>query len=616
MGQHPSEQAKAFGKLLGSEEVEFKFLDSVLSKLHELEYKSRRNQISKDDINFVSECLIADMKTNKHSNRPLQRVDGYFYTYGKLQHYCRTYKAFPDSLKKLQKEFVSFLQPVFDDTKGQQPNLLIKDKALITDMNRNQFLAFGVIIDSIDTLKKFLIICKFVLQADMRINDDGSTRRWVDIMSNVKHIDISLVEFINTYLNHVEGFKKFPFDMSMLAHLIQRLHPPKTQESSLALFHLCSLKLSIKTSVFLEHLKPIFGEGVRNGSYAFEHVARFFRWMKSASNILLQYLSEYANNATKDDLWDMFLHLYEVIEMNETVRHHLKDNIREKILSVSIRIFHRYVRAAKNSLGEIPERSKKHFAETFENIFDNYMNEKIGFPYHWNQVTRTDCKDLLEIGLELSQSNRLERDSLLFLVRKIIFAVDSIHQNRTQKLIDIFRNLKMIDEKWCHKYLAEKIIPDDWLSDFLITHIDIWLNIDRKTYDDLISNYQRHPWSGHIWSRICHLSFSKMTGNKSIETLSKMNRWIQAVQHHIYSPTDNFTIIFIIKVFDLVLERCLTSVLLLPNISNLINYIIAMKQDPSARQYQNRIETFLKSTTGYVEELIRLNGKLMSNREG
>lgn len=607
----PSEQAKTFDAVLKSDEVGLAFLKSVLFNLQSLVYKNRQSQIPKDDINFITEYVISDIQRNSDTNKFLKRVDGYLHAYGQLYHYSQAYKVCQSSLEKLKEMFFSHLIKIFDETRGQQPDLIVNDKQLILQMNLEQFLTHSAIIDSIGALKKFLIICKFVLQVDARMNDGGRTRQWTDIMLNVKRIDISLTEFIDTYLIYEEGFKQFPFDMPLLAHLIRQLHPPQTQKSSLDTFILLKTRLQIKNVAFLEQFIPIFGEGVHDKKHAMEHIERFFVKIRLYNKYFPLYLSAYANNALVDDLWKMFLRLYEILEIKEIVQHNLKKMISEKLPSVSFRTFHQYMKLAKTSLENIPEQSTKHFMDAFKNIFDNYIEEKAEDSYQWNRFNSADCIDLFEIGMKLSQDSQLERNSLLLLVRKIVFNVDSASKNSVQKLIDMFKNLSMIDDTWCHQCSAEKIIQDDWLSDFLIPHIDIWLKINREAYNNLSTNYQSHPWSGHIWSRICHLSFSKMTGNKSSDILSKINQWIQAVQHHIYKPADIFTIIFMTKVFDLILEKCSKSVLLLPDISAIIKYIIAMKQNSSITIYQNRIEAFLTNTIGDVEQLIQLNRKFI-----
>lgn len=621
-GQNPTEEAKNFGNILDSDGNSDSFLQSTVDELHKLEYKTRRGQISKVDINFISECIITDInERSKRKDLALQRVDGYFYSFGKLKKLCQAHKTPPESFEKLSEAFLSFLVSIFDQTKGHQPNLLTKNKDLLTyiNMNMEQFLQCVATINSAEDLKRFLVICKFVLQIDSQRNGADPTRQWIKIMSNVKHINISLIEFVDTYLIYRDGFQEFIFGISMLIHLIQRIHSHQTKESSILSFCLLSRKLLIKMSVFLTHFKPVFSENVRNGSHTFERIAQFLKWLifksRIDSSIVLGYISEYANNATKVDFWNMFLVLYGTGGMNETVRQHLNIYAHKQILSVSIQTFRQCAELAKESLQKISEQFKEQLMEVFENIFDDYTKQMIQPSHQRHQVTRTEYRDLLEIGLKLLNSTQLKRDSIFLLVHRAVFTVDSIIRNGIQKLVDMFKNLNMIDATLCSEYPVGKIFQDDWLSNFLITHINIWLKIDRDIYESLTSNSQRHPWTNYIWSRICYLSIPKMFTNNKIEALSKISRWMETVQHHIYSPTDNLTIILMVNLFELILERLGRYALLVPHISNIFNYIIAMKQHSMVKPCHNRIEIFLKSVIGYVEELLRLNGKFISNQK-
>ncbi|CAF4734743.1 unnamed protein product, partial [Rotaria sp. Silwood2] len=62
-----------------------------------------------------------------------------------------------------------------------------------------------------------------------------------------------------------------------------------------------------------------------------------------------------------------------------------------------------------------------------------------------------------------------------------------------------------------------------------------------------------------------------------MDILSKINNWMKDVKHSTYSAKDIFTIILVKKIFELVLVKYSKSILLLPNIDIIINFIIAMK---------------------------------------
>ncbi|CAF4093488.1 unnamed protein product [Rotaria sp. Silwood2] len=454
------------------------------------------------------------------------------------------------------------------------------------------------------------------MQAVQSINDSRYRLQWIDILSKVKEIKLSLEQFIQGYLQYQKAFMQFPFDTSVLMYLIQRMHSSKkVKESPFIFFLQLSQSLKVDDNVFFEQFQWIFSNGIKNQWYQMKDISELFTWLRSQDQLFGQYFSHYAFNVNIDDLWNMFLQLCRIKAINNVNQKHVMAILNEKIPLTSVDTFHRYTKLAKTYLVETEPESRSFFIELFEKIFDAYIIKRIDYSQYLYRFSRTNYKDLLQVGLEMSLTNRLERPSCLFLFRKILCEIESYHKTNAQKLMALFENLKNFDEKLCQKYAAEKIIDDEWLKDFLIINLQIWLKLDQETYKYLCENHQNNPWAIYIWSRILHLSLSNMLNNNHADILFKINDWMKKVKHHIYNPTDIFTIILVNKLFELVLIKYSKSILLLPNIDIIMNFIISMRENTSRRIDVQQINNFISNGLENVYEVFHLKSKCSLYRD-
>ncbi|CAF3146041.1 unnamed protein product, partial [Rotaria sp. Silwood2] len=374
--------------------------------------------------------------------------------------------------------------------------------------------------------------------------------------------------------------------------------------------------LNLAPEQFFEQFNSLFSHGVKNGWYQMKDIAEFFAWIKSADQLFGQYISCYSSNVDTDDLWNMLIHLYKTVDINDIIQNHLFLTLKERIPSVTVLKFLKYTKSTKKSLEEIKIESFKSFVDLFEKIFDVYIIQNINNPRHSYQFNRTDYHELLQNGLEIFSTDRLvERPSCLLLIRKVLFEVESLQMPNTQRLKNLFENLKDFKKSLCEKYTAEKIIDDECLKDFLITNISIWLKLGRETYKYLCENHENNPWTIYIWTRIIDLSFSKILNNNHIDILIKINDWMKDVQHDIYNPTDILTIILVIKLFELALMKYSRSILMLPYINIIMSFIISMRDNTSVIMNVHEIDNFLMSGKETIYEILRLKAKCSLYRE-
>ncbi|CAF4068477.1 unnamed protein product [Rotaria sp. Silwood1] len=258
------------------------------------------------------------------------------------------------------------------------------------------------------------------MQAGQSINDNHYHLQWIDILSKVKEIKFSLEQFIQEYLLYEKVSIEFPFHTSVFIYLIQRIHPSKKEkESPFRIFLRLSNNLKLNSSMFFEQFQSIFSNGMKSQRYEMKDIIELFTWIRLQDQLFGQYFSHCSSNVNTDDLWDMFLKLCKLNIINSINQKHVISILTEKIPLTSVGTFHRYTKSAKTCLVTIKPEFCSHFIELFQKVFDGYIIKQFNYPQYSYQVSRTDCNDLLQIGLEMSSTNRLERpthkDSKLYL---------------------------------------------------------------------------------------------------------------------------------------------------------------------------------------------------------
>ncbi|CAM4822618.1 unnamed protein product [Rotaria magnacalcarata] len=611
-----SETASLCGRVFDSDDGGMAFFDSVLTNLLQFdEFNERQQKIFPNDVNHIIQCTITDLTNKNHRDRSIKRLDAYLYIYSRVQEYNKWTNIDYKLLQEMKQNMFQLLVIEFASTKGRQPNLLVEDKDQLLLMNIPQHLSSIVAIDKLNA-HKFFALSKLSMQAVQFINDNYYRFQWIDILSNVKTIGITLKQFIDVYLNYQEAFKEFPFDTSVLIHLIQRMHPAKeAKDSPFKLFLQLNKSLKLDTMLFLERFQSIFTSRVKYNWYRMEDIAELFTCFKSDDQLCGQYFAQYSSNASTDDVWNMFLHLYKIGAISNVIQKHLIPILNERILSTSIVNFQRYARLAKNRLADIKPELQSHFIRLFENIFDAYIIKQIGNSNCWYQLSRTEWIDILQVGLEISSTDLSGRRSCLLLLRKIVFEIESLTTLNAQRLKDLFRNLKIFNETICQKYDPQQIIEDDWLKDFLIANLQIWLKLDQDTYKYISENHENNPWAIYIWSRIVHLSLSKMFNSSHIDILTNMDDWMKKVECDIYKPTDIFTMILMNQLFQLIIVKYSKSILSLPNVVTIMNFIISMRENTSERIATSEINKFINNCLDTVHEIFQLKSKCSLYRD-
>ncbi len=122
--------------------------------------------------------------------------------------------------------------------------------------------------------------------------------------------------------------------------------------------------------------------------------------------------------------------------------------------------------------------------------------------------------------------------------------------------------------------------------------------LDTRFYQDLCENSVKNQWIVYIWGRILNLSFMKPTFDNTKEVLVQLNQWMTTVKHDRYNKNDVFTIIFINHLFSQVISRYSKSILSLPKIDNIMDFIFSL-------QKQNDRTPFREEMTRFIQQMER-----------
>jgi len=610
---NPSKPAVLIGKIFDTNEVGLEFLDSTLARFEHFDESNRveGDKTFSDDINYILQSAMASL-TLKNVDKFQDRIDSYFYIYRRLEEYFAMKKksmwsggSSTSNLEIFRQKFYEILANTFVLSKGTKPNLCSNDENLLKRMNISQHLSSIETIEP-QTLNIFFVLCKLSMQSSLTHNHP----KWIDILSRTDSIKLSLQYFINQYADYIQAFKRFPLDTPTYIYLIQRIDPPKQNPTSpFDIFLAHVLKLNLKAEEFFDLFQPVFIKGIKDKRYETEHISKLFKILSKTDQVFFKYISIYSSNVNNDDLWNMFVHLCTISDINDVIKKHLTAILINRISTVSIETFSRYTQSTRRSLTEIKPEFRSCFIEIFEKIYDSLITTQIEDPQYSYRLIQTDLKELLNIGLLLTSTHSIKRPSCLLLIREILFKIDNRVKNTAEKFKHLFQNLNSFDENLCKNHDPVEIIEDEWLKDFLITNSQIWLKLDQDTYNYLCHYHKNNRWIIYTWTRIIHLSLLKLNNENPYDTLLKLNEWMKNVKHDIYDPTDLLTIIFVTEVFELIITKHTKSILLLPNIEIIMNFIFSINQNQSYKIDTAQVDFIIRNGREILQEILQLKGK-------
>lgn len=609
----PSEAAVCVAEKFNTNDIGLDFLSSTRAAFENFDElnRSERSKTFSEDVDYICQSTIDSLKS-KTSDKFDDRIDSYFYIYHRLQEYFTMTqktesfeKSATSNLEKFQQKFYEMLVSSFVSSKGTKPNLCSKDEDVLKHIDITGHLLSIKTIDT-QTMNTFLVLCKLLMESLLEHNRP----KWIDILSNIDDIKLSLQDFITHYSNYREAFQEYSIDMPTYIYLIQRLHPPKQISTSpFGIFIQCLRKLKLTAPEFFELFQPLFVKGIQENYYEVEYVNKFFHMIRVDEPCFYKYLTIYSSNVNTDDLWNLFIYLCTTVDINDVIKRHFTGILTIRISTVSVEAFSQYAKLAEEALTEMKADARSSFLEIFEEIYDSLVLTQIPdpqFSYRWKQ---TNSKDLLKIGLLLSSTHNIKRNSCLILIQHILFKIDNSIRNTAEKIKILFENINSFDDDLCNNNDPNEIIQDEWLKDFLISNSQIWLKLDQNIYEYLCNSHQHNHWIIYVWTRIVRLSLLKINNENSNDSLKNLNQWLKNVKHDIYDSNDILTIIFLRELFDIIISKYTKSILSLPNIDIIMKYILSIRQNQPEQIDTVQVDILIENGRKILEEILHLRSK-------
>ena len=128
-------------------------------------------------------------------------------------------------------------------------------------------------------------------------------------------------------------------------------------------------------------------------------------------------------------------------------------------------------------------------------------------------------------------------------------------------------------------------------------------------YQDLCDRHSNNRWTMYIWHRITHQSLTKSKRDNPNEMLTKLNTWMKSVNHDTYQAGDTLTILFIGNLFEPVIFKHINSILTLPKMDHIVDFIVQSRKDAVQRINPKHVDDFIDSAKKAIQNTMLLQGE-------
>jgi len=84
---------------------------------------------------------------------------------------------------------------------------------------------------------------------------------------------------------------------------------------------------------------------------------------------------------------------------------------------------------------------------------------------------------------------------------------------------------------------------------------------------------------------------------------------LKNVGHNVYNADDTLTINLVINVLELIIAKYANSVISLPNIDNILDFVLKAKQDQLTPTIVQQRDEFIASAQRSIEQVLHLQGQ-------
>jgi hypothetical protein len=585
------------------------FFNFVFAKFEQYDESNRAhgNDHFSADIDFITQYAITSLTSPEYSHRFSGRIDAYFYIYRRIAEYINYVTGSDFQLKQFREKLFQQLESLFRVKKGTQPNIGITNKDVLRQIDIREHLTSIKEISDMATLNTFFALCKLAFQSSFIVNGHGCLQ-WVDILSKISSWKMPTTDFISQYIEHRQAFQQFPLDIPAFIYLISKTHPSKNvQESPFVTYYNFLKELNLSHKTFFEQFQPMFADGMKQKVYTLLQIAPLFQMLSARDDHLFSnYLTVFSSNVSDGGLWNMFLHLSKTSDINESMQKHLSFVLTQRTQNISIETFKRHYQLGKECLKQMKDENREKFLKIFEAVLHAYLDKQLNNEEYSYRFIQSDLKEFLSITLELLSTQNLQHHSCLLIIRHLLFKLDKHTLNKCSKIKSLFERLNDFDRTLCETNDPAVIIQDEWLNDYIFNIPQDWRMVSRYDYQRLCEIHRDNRWSIHIWSRIVTLSLMKSETAKPNEMLTKLNEWMINVKH---DNNDILTTIFVKNVFEIVIVKHMKSILSLPNIGSIVEYILRARQEQPCLIDIKQVDDFIQNVQHSIQNILLLNGE-------
>ena len=616
-----SEQARIIGHIFDDEDtVGQPFFDTAMARFENFDQHNAAtpSQSFSEDVRFIIQCVAESLSSSQDLQQFSDRIDSYMFMHRRIEEYVRIIleknywkSEFKDSVKDLKIKVMRRLSSVFAQSKGLQPNLFIKDKALLERMNIYDHLKSMTTIKEPD-MNLFLALCKISLQSLSAIR--GTTDLcWKEIVSNVQDFGFSLQEFVTRYIDCELAFREFRFDVSAFIELMRKLPMEKHRDESPFIILIRLRKnLDLNPEEFYAKFLPFFESKVKGKLYRSVHIADLLIALGRHSHYFSLYFSVYAANVENDTVWEMYLYLGRYCELSEDTQNYLITQLSDRVSRVPISSFRRYMALVDIVLKDPTLTSPLAFRNILGAVFNAFIGKQLLDDSYASRFSDFDLRDFFKIGLALSTTPQdgLQQTFAPLIIRRLLFQTTDRSSGVGEKLRSLFTKVNTFDRKLTEENDPQQIIKDEWLQELLlVVPQDFQGKLTRSIYQDLCDRHSNNHWTMYIWHRITDLSLIKSKPDNASEMLTNLNVWMETATHDTYQPGDTLTIIFIGNLFEAVIFKHINSILTLPKIDHIVDFIVHIRKDAVHPINPKHVDDFVDSAKKAIQNTMLLQGE-------
>ncbi|CAF1176839.1 unnamed protein product [Adineta ricciae] len=612
----PSDHAKAIQDLFQSPSTRQEFTDLVyewFSKYDLYNQQYQNNRLYKDTkfiIQYVKETLV----TPKDPNLLPLRIDAYFYILCRIVEYTMSENGLMDPMEDFRRVLLMKLGQEFKSSKGKSPELYTTQREILRRINIKKHLSSFTDIKDASMLIQLLAMCKLIFQSTTIVHE--TCLCWLDLLHDVKQWKVSLADFVKQYATYKETFKPlFPLDAPAFIYLMRVTYSSKEDQpiSFETIRNMLSL-IELKYEAFFSEYRVLFAENIKQNFYEYPYIASLLQSLCSPNVIhyLEFYLEDYVLNTSFSRLWNWLLYYTEHHELKSKMESSLISIMRNHTMRISLAELNHCCQMTNSSIEKLKNINLIRLSRVLQEVIYVTLNMELYRQVYQHQILEQDAKQILMVLLKMNWTFEYTKPTYLFIVLHLLFIPKDSSRNKFEKLTYLFHRFNEFNEPICKKLKPEKGVQVQWLNDYFSFVPNDWLLLNQDNYEELCSAHQNNQWSLYIWSKIVYSSAINVDFTKDSELLIAMNERLVEVQR--CQTNDIFTRIFVKSLFECVMKKHSKSLLWLPNIQPMIEYVLNARDTDLPGIDKSTVNNFVEIVQTSIRTALTLESESITYR--